>query len=125
MHIEHINISAPADLLDKLKEFYCFVLDLVEGFRPAFSSKGFWLYAEGKPLVHLTESNNHYSNERQGYLDHITFQMTGLKEMKHKLESLGLKYETDHLDEIGMAQLFFKDPSGIGLEANFINEAFD
>lgn len=125
MHIEHINISAPAELLKKVKEFYCVVFDLAEGFRPKFSRNGFWLYADNNPLIHLTESNEHYHTEKQGYLDHITFQTTGLKQMIRKLNALGVSYETDHLPEIGMAQLFFQDPSGIGLEANFLNEVFE
>lgn len=125
MHIEHINISAPGDLLEELKDFYCALFGLVEGFRPTFTRKGFWLYAGENPLVHLTESNEHFQNEEQGFLDHVTFQTTGLKEMIHKLDSLGVSYKTDHLPEIGMTQLFFQDPAGIGLEANFLNETFE
>lgn len=124
MHIEHINISAPTELLERVKEFYCDLFNLVEGFRPTFTRAGYWLYADKSPLVHLTESNEHYHNEKQGYLDHVTFQTTGLRKMLTKLEALGIEYETDQLDEIGMTQLFFKDPAGIGLEANFLNESF-
>lgn len=45
MHIDHINIRAPAGLLDEVREFYCAIFGLEEGFRPAFASQGYWLYA--------------------------------------------------------------------------------
>lgn len=122
MHIEHFNISAPKDLIEQLKEFYCDVFELVEGFRPAFSRSGYWLYSGENALVHLTESTEHYPLEKPSYFDHITFQTTGLSCLLSKLEFLGVKYETDHLPEIGMTQVFFKDPAGTGLEANFLDE---
>ena len=36
MHIDHINISAPAELPLKVRDFYCDVLGLTEGFRSEF-----------------------------------------------------------------------------------------
>ncbi len=42
--------------------------------------------------------------------------------MKIKLKKLNTEFESDHLPEIGMTQLFFRDPAGIRLEANFLNE---
>ena len=40
MHVDHINIAAPARLLEEVKDWYQQVLDLVDGFRPQFSVKG-------------------------------------------------------------------------------------
>ncbi|WP_163836032.1 VOC family protein [Spartinivicinus ruber] len=122
MFIEHINISTPIELLDKLKLFYCELFGLVEGYRPNFFRKGYWLYFDEKALIHLTESNKHYSNERQGYLDHIAFQATGLEEFIDKLREFKIKFNIEHLSDIGMTQLFFKDPAGIGVEVNFLHE---
>jgi len=123
MHIEHINISAPMDLLVKTKEFYCEIFDLVEGYRPDFSRAGFWLYAGSKPLIHLTESDEHFASAKQSYFDHFALQATGLQRMLSKLTTLEIEYQVDHLPEIGMTQLFLKDPAGTGVEANFINES--
>ncbi len=122
MHIEHINISAPMKLLIKTKAFYCEVFGLIEGYRPNFSRAGFWLYSDDKPLIHLTESNDHFSNQTQGCLDHIAFQVTGLDEFVSKLKALSVNFEVDQLPDIGMTQIFFKDPAGIGVEVNFVNE---
>ena len=122
MHIEHINISVPMELLKEIKEFYCNVFEIEEGFRPNFSSKGYWLYFEGKAIIHLTHSNEYHRNEKQGYFDHFAFQLKGLKLMTDRLNLLGINYTSDYLPEIGMTQLFLKDPSGIGVEVNFVNE---
>ena len=123
MQIEHINISAPMELLEKLRFFYCELFDLNVGFRPNFRRRGFWLYSGSNPIIHLTESSEHYKNEKQGYLDHIAFQRKGLKELLSKLQIMNIEYTHDSLQEIGMVQVFFNDPSGLGLEVNFLNEA--
>ena len=89
---------------------------------PSFSRDGYWLYSGDKPIVHLTESNIHFANEKQGYLDHVAFQLTGLRKLVQTLVELDIRYTTASVDEIGMTQVFFKTPSGIGIEANFLNE---
>lgn len=123
MHIEHINISAPRELLQQVKEFYCNIFNLTEGFRPAFSRNGFWLYADRQAIIHLTESNQHYCHKTPCYLDHIAFQFQGLQQFIQKLRAMDVEFTADSLLDIGMTQIFFKDPAGMGLEANFVNES--
>ncbi len=124
MHIDHINISAPRKLLGQVRDFYCDVLGLSEGFRPRFPKKGFWLYAEGKPIIHLVESLEHHRNEKQGFFDHFALQTSGLAKVLEKLDGTDTEYKTNHLPEIGLSQIFCKDPSGTGVELNFLNESF-
>jgi catechol 2,3-dioxygenase-like lactoylglutathione lyase family enzyme len=123
MHIDHINISTPPELLLKVRDFYCGVLGLSEGFRPKFSKKGFWLYSEGKPIIHLVESLEHYPSERQGYIDHFALQATGLSQVIEKLDATGTRYRMSYLPEIDLSQIFCKDPAGTGVEINFRNES--
>ena len=122
MHIDHINISAPKVLLEDVKNFYCLIFNLTESSRPSFSTIGYWLYAGEKAIIHLVESNTHFKNEKQGYLDHVAFQTTGLKGIIKKLEAMEIKYSKAYLPEIDLTQLFFKDPAGIGVEVNFNSE---
>ena len=123
MHIDHINISTPPDLLRKVRDFYCNVLGLAEGFRPKLSKHGYWLYSEGKPIVHLVESLDHYPAEKQGYMDHFALQATDLRAVIDKLEATGTRYRMSYLPEIDLSQVFFKDPAGTGVELNFRNES--
>ena len=122
MHIDHINISAPMDLLEKVRDFYCEVFDLTSEFRPGFSTRGFWLYAQDKAIIHLSESLEHHRNEKQGYFDHFALQTTDVAHVLEKLNRIGTKYTTSHIADIGMRQVFFKDPSGIGVEVNCFDE---
>jgi len=78
MHIDHINIGAPVELLEKVRDFYCDVLGFTAGFRPNFSQDGFWLYSQDKALIHLVVSSSHHKIERQGYFDHFALRTTGL-----------------------------------------------
>jgi len=122
MKLDHINISAPMELLESVKEFYCEVLGLQDGFRPEFPKGGFWLYAEDRPIVHLYESDAHFRNQKQGYLDHVAFRARGLSVIVNRLDLLGIDYRSSHIPEIPMTQLFMKDPAGTGVEINFPDE---
>ncbi len=122
MHIDHINISAPMQLLEKVRDFYCAVFRLEEGFRPVFGQNGFWLYSKDKPIIHLSESDGHMANAGQGCLDHVAFRATGLKAQIERLDSQQVDYRSNHVPELNMTQLFFHDPAGTGLEVNFLEE---
>ena len=123
MHIDHINISAPAELLEKVRNFYCDVLDLTEGSRPKFSSNGYWLYSEGEAIVHLSESSDRNGGEKQGYFDHFALQTAELLFIIERLNEYGVEYRKVHLPEIGLSQLFFKDPVGTGVEVQCLDKA--
>ena len=49
--IHHVNIRAPATDIAKLREFYCEIVGLRDGWRPPFKSRGHWLYAGPHPVV--------------------------------------------------------------------------
>jgi len=122
MQLDHINISAPAELLDKVRDFYCDVLGFTEGFRPNFSKDGFWLYSQDKAIIHLVVSSLHHENKKQGYFDHFALRTTGLARVLEQLKAFNIEHTTNHLPEISLTQIFCKDPSGTGVEISFLNE---
>jgi len=123
LNLDHINIAAPGSLLEQLKAFYCLIFELEEGFRPSSSSAGYWLYADSSPLIHLSESDRHQCADRQGHLDHVAFRASDQEAMMQRLADVGVAFHVDHIPELDMTQLFFEDPAGNGLEANFIAES--
>jgi catechol-2,3-dioxygenase len=123
LNLDHINIAAPGPLLEQVKAFYCLVFGLEEGFRPSFSSAGYWLYADSSPLIHLSESDKHQRAGHRGHLDHVAFRANGHHAMMQRLADIGVTFHLDHVPELNMTQLFFEDPAGNGLEANFIGES--
>jgi catechol 2,3-dioxygenase-like lactoylglutathione lyase family enzyme len=122
MHIDHINIRAPQDLLEQVRQFYCSVFGLEEGFRPAFSSGGHWLYAGDRPLVHLSIGGEARAAGPPSHLDHVAFQSTGLGAFQETLDEHTVAYRSNYIPEIDLSQLFFSDPAGTGLEVNFPGE---
>lgn len=122
MKIDHINIAAPRDLLAEVRDFYCNALGLEEGPRPDFGIPGYWLYGEGKPIVHLMESDNHHPAERPHYLDHIAFEMRCLPDYVERLQAMGIEYRVNHVADFDISQVFCSDPCGNRIEANFPGE---
>lgn len=122
MHIDHINIRAPAPLLERLRDFYCVVLGLAEGERPDFGSAGYWLYAGGRPLVHLSVTGEAPDPGVRSSLDHVAFRVDGLARFTDHLRQHGIGFRSTFVPELEMAQLFLRDPAGNGLELNFVGE---
>jgi catechol 2,3-dioxygenase-like lactoylglutathione lyase family enzyme len=122
MHIDHINIRGPERLLRQVRDFYCEVLGLEEGFRPDFSTAGYWLYAADQPLVHLSVGSGGEGGEVSGHLDHVAFRASGLAELLRRLDDHGVEYRRSYIEELELTQLFLRDPSGTGLELNFKGE---
>ena len=119
MRIDHINIAAPMQLLEKVRDFYCKALLLEEGPRPDFGIPGFWLYGDGKPILHLIESNEHHRAEKRHYLDHVAFEVDDLQAYTERLDQLGVEYSVNHIPDYNISQVFCCDPCGNGVEANF------
>jgi glyoxylase I family protein len=45
--------------LEGTRAFFEQVLGLKPGYRPEFSFPGYWLYAEGEPVIHLIPGGRH------------------------------------------------------------------
>lgn len=125
--LSHFNITAPYELLEKVRDFYVEVLGLEVGDRPDFRRKGCWLYAGQEPLVHLTASDQSdvRSNGESGrhFFDHIAFSCKGLSEIIERLKQLRIPYEVIEIATLGQMQVFLRDPAGVGVELNFVNES--
>lgn len=123
--LHHINLRAPAELLATLRDFYRDVLGLEVGPRPAFDSEGFWLYAGGHPIVHL--STQRPDEPRRGPVDpsapttydHTAFAGTDAAAMAAHLSALGVRFHESRSPVTGQHQFFFSDPAGNGVEINF------
>jgi len=121
LNLHHINIKAPAALMEAEKQFFCEVLGLQEGHRPDFASQGYWLYCADQPIVHLSLSERHAGNEREGYLDHVAFQTTDLRDLLQRLDKAGIEYSTSHVSQLGMTQIFLRSPTATGIEVNCLD----
>jgi catechol 2,3-dioxygenase-like lactoylglutathione lyase family enzyme len=123
MRLDHVNIKAPGDLIEEVKDFYCQVLDLEPGFRPEFASRGYWLYAADKAIIHLSISDEMQGSGSGGFIDHVAFQTSGLNNAVEKLALLNISVRRNYIPELDMTQLFIQDPAGTGVEINFPGES--
>ena len=119
--INHYNLRADEETMHILKEFYINIVGLTLGERPPFKSKGFWLYANGKDVLHLSSTKN---NEKRKHhidttFDHIAFSVSNLEYYEKLLHDNNISFTFRTVPEIGTKQLFFKDPVGNGIELIF------
>ncbi|MGF6488050.1 hypothetical protein [Pseudomonas frederiksbergensis] len=54
MELDHATIVTGD--LEGARRFLCSVVGLSEGPRPPFGVSGYWLYANGQPVIHLIEA---------------------------------------------------------------------
>ena len=129
--LHHFTIR-PQDM-ETTKNFYEKIINLKIGYRPPFDFPGYWLYLDDIPVVHLVGDGaplNAYFNEHDGLnpdtsgggaIDHIAF-LCPPEEFEPML-SLLKNDNVDHLNTIapnlGLRQIFLKDPDGIRIELNF------
>ena len=123
--INHYNLRADPEIIEKLKKFYIEIVGLKLGHRPPFNNGGYWLYADNKDVLHLSFSKNDITNELHvsSTFDHMAF--TAENEMDHinVLKENNIDYIIREVPEIGTRQIFFKDPAGNGIELIFSNDS--
>lgn len=125
VHLHHIQLQVPADMLPQLKAFYLDLLGLTEGPRPAFKSQGYWLYSGTQPLIHINQSDaTGVRRSSPSTLDHVAFSCQNLAAMLAKLEQMQVAYECKDVPpmlgvDTGQKQVFIHDPAGNRLELNF------
>jgi catechol-2,3-dioxygenase len=118
---DHYNLRAERPMLEQLREFYCDVVGLTVGERPPFRRFGYWLYAGGRPVLHLslTDDGEERSGTAVNTFAHAAFNCTGRAEFERRLTALGIAYRTAQVPLLNLAQLFFHDPAGNGVELQF------
>lgn len=121
--LHHVNLRVRPEDIRKLRDFYCDVVGLMEGWRPPFTSSGYWLYAGDTPVVHLVEKGQREWNDGgdngKAVIDHVAFRCTDSESMAARLRELGIRYAVSEVPELGDLQFLFRDPLGNGVELSF------
>lgn len=120
--LHHVNLRVPYDLLLQLRDFYRDVVGLSEGTRPPFNSRGFWLYAGGHPILHLSEQTDAQSGASVpgSAVDHVAFGCDDVDAVIQRLSQRQLAYTEREVPLLRQRQLFFTDPAGVGVELTFM-----
>jgi len=121
MNISLDHITIRTHHLEKMRDFFIQVFDLIEKARPRLIQRipGHWLYANDQPIVHLIATRG-YSNEFQAEaIDHVGIRLEGYSNFLKKLQKIGIRYSLMDLVEIHERRIFFKAPGGQLIEAVF------
>ena len=132
--IDHFTLRTHA--LEQTVTFYRDVVGLQEGVRPPFPFPfpfaGRWLYADGRPLLHLVASGTDeelasYLGVRgedhgSGCIDHISLRAEGADEVQARLLRLDIPFVSRLIPERGELQLFLQDNNGVMVELLFLDD---
>ena len=123
--IDHYNLRSDEDMIEALKDFYINIVGLKLGQRPPFKSKGYWLYANNKDVLHLSSSKDNIKNliNVNSTLDHVSFSASNKNTFMETLKKNNILFKERYIPEINIEQLFFKDPAGNGIELIFLDKS--
>jgi catechol 2,3-dioxygenase-like lactoylglutathione lyase family enzyme len=118
MNLDHATIVT-ADL-DAAHRFFVDVVGLVDGARPPFGVRGYWLYAAGRPVVHLVDATvPAYAGRAAPRIDHIAFRIESAVEWQALLDRLRAADVGYQLAEVPLSaerQLFVALAPGVVVE---------
>jgi catechol 2,3-dioxygenase-like lactoylglutathione lyase family enzyme len=117
--MDHFTIVT--DRLAETLDFYT-LLGLEKGPRPDFSVPGAWLYAAGRPVLHVLQVER-MPEPRRGALDHMAYFATDFAVAAERLKAHGLAYRIIRAPRpFSTWQMFLEDPNGVEVELDFAPE---
>jgi catechol 2,3-dioxygenase-like lactoylglutathione lyase family enzyme len=117
VQLDHVNLRTAN--VARLTEFYCEVLGLHAGARPAFSFGGAWLYCGERAVVHLVEVPQQPNPAGELRMEHFAFVAEGYEELSRRLDSAGIEYRASKLFGTETLQLNLRDPDGNRIHLDF------
>jgi catechol 2,3-dioxygenase-like lactoylglutathione lyase family enzyme len=128
--LDHINIIT--DDIESAAQFYVnvFGLERRDGPPPMTPQMGQWMYdAGGRAIIHLNTHLAPKAYERltpngavTGAVHHVALRCTGHAAMVARLVKHGLDHRYNHVESIGLRQIFVQDSNGVLFELNFFGD---
>mgnify|MGYP001192431408 FL=1 len=130
--LDHFTIR-PKNI-EVTRDFYEKIVKLKVGYRPPFDFPGYWLYIGESPVVHLVGEgaplNAYFSDHMDldtksvlggGAVDHIAFLCPSeeFEPMKNFIEKDNIDHLHTLVPDLGLRQIFLKDPDGVRIELNY------
>lgn len=121
LDVNHYNLRVPHVQHRELVAFYEDVLGFEYRELPFGDRKLYWLYAAGRPYVHLTLTDEPAVTAREAAarIDHIAFSCDDLPAMRAHLVARAVAHTEKHYAEMHVTQLVLHDPVGLKIELNF------
>jgi len=117
LYLDHVNLRTAN--LAGMTEFYCDVLGLRAGPRPAFAFGGAWLYCGERPVLHLVEVEQTASSNGALTLEHFAFTADGFEELVAALTRADVVHRVSKLVGTETRQINLRDPDGNRVHVDF------
>lgn len=106
--------------LDRTERFYCDLLGLRVGPRPAIPIPGCWLYLGGQAVLHvLARQAAPPPKGAHPAIDHFALDADDRAGFEHRLQAAGHPFESRRLADSDTWQIFLNDPDGARVELSF------
>jgi len=121
--LDHVLVLS--DDIDRSRDFYCRTVGMTVGERPPLPFPGYWLYAGGRPCLHIADREIYTAHAvsaglraPSGQVDHVAFAASDYAAAAERLERDGVAAVRNSIPEAGLRQLFFEGPDGVRIEVN-------
>lgn len=113
----HVTVRS-ADF-DRTERFYCGLLGMRPGPRPAIAVPGRWYYVGDAAVVHVLPREAGGDARPASVIDHFAVNAVDLPAFERRLTAAGYPYECRRLADTDVWQLFLHDPDGARVELCF------
>jgi catechol 2,3-dioxygenase-like lactoylglutathione lyase family enzyme len=117
LSLGHVTVLS-ADF-DRTERFYCDLLGLRVGPRPAIRVPGLWLYLGDQAVLHVLPRPTQPLSLARPTIDHFALNADDRAGFERKLQAAGQPFESRPLADSGIWQIFITDPDGARVELSF------
>lgn len=121
LSLGHVTVRS-ADF-ERTERFYCDLLGMRVGPRPAIPVPGRWLYVGDEAVVHILPRIVDAVERRQGdascAFDHFALNAEDRPAVERRLRAAGQPFESRRLADSELWQIFLRDPDGVRVELSF------
>lgn len=125
LSLGHVTVRS-ADF-DRTERFYCGLLGMRVGPRPAIPVPGRWFYVSGAAVLHVLPRVHSVAGDAgtdtptgaANTIDHFAFEAQDRPAFENRLRAAGQPFESRRLADSDIWQIFLVDPDGARVELSF------
>lgn len=117
LSLAHVTVLS-ADF-ERTERFYCGLLGMRVGPRPAIPVPGRWFYVGDEAVVHVLPRTAGARRDAEEVIDHFALNARDRPAFEQRLKAAGQPFESRRLADSGMWQIFLTDPDGARVELSF------
>lgn len=118
LSLGHVTVRS-ADFA-RTERFYCGLLGMQPGPRPAIPVPGRWLYVGDAAVLHVLPRAAWARPGGAGTIDHFALNADDRPAFEQRLRAAGQPFESRRLADSDTWQIFLTDPDGARVELSFV-----